>query len=904
MANFSIISRSSNGVFYYAQDSMTVWDYLVIMEMQQAGASSYFTIQMANVPNFPQLYFRFYGNFSFITQQNTEGQLIPYIQQGSIVNRIDVIDQTGKIYSQVTGVELQLTMNKTTRQLEPNDFFATAIRPNEVISPDNLFQFADSLFGSAGIETLNGYAGNDTIDGGAGADRLIGGIGADLFRIRAGDAPAGESIDGGEGIDVIEAVGVAATQNLLQQGRINLSGLSFNSIEELHTNGTEVELPTFFFVGSGGMQTVRGKIGSTDVVTFTNASNANFETLGFADWTSGQDLVGIVGSPAAESIFGTGFDDAIVGGLGADSLRGNGGNDRFIILAGQGGLADSIDGGIGNDTLQADGGTGTTDLRLSTLTSIETLNVVTGTIQISAREINGGAIIGSSTLISGKIGTITGSSAPGLIRSGTVDVFLDSGMQGADYTNLSFTNWNDYGISDGSFRVFGVAQTQAVLGMANEENWIVLNLAAQSTFIRGGAQFDYLVGGNFADWIDAGDSYDYVIALGGDDSVDLGGGDDYALAGAGNDAVGGGAGNDTIFGEAGNDTLIGGAGADSLDGGDGAADLVSYSTATAGVRVDLAAPATNLGEAAGDTISGIEGVIGSAYNDTLRGDALANGLYGLNGDDTLEGMGGADIILGGDGLDTLTGGADNDTLDGGAGTDTASFADRALDVALNPFLNVAVIGGTEFDTILNIENFTGGGGNDTLQGTLGVNVIAGGGGNDLIYAFDGNDTVDGGAGNDVIAAGIGNDTVTGGDGGDWVYGEDGNDQVSGTAKSGGAFDVLIGGLGDDTLEGSANGFDYFYGGVGVNGGTGDGNDSYIVRGNTGIKVMNDFEVGGTADVVRILGTGLANFAQAQAAMSFSGVINGTVLVVDGTTQIWFLNGTQPANLTAADFLFV
>jgi hypothetical protein len=141
------------------------------------------------------------------------------------------------------------------------------------------------------------------------------------------------------------------------------------------------------------------------------------------------------------------------------------------------------------------------------------------------------------------------------------------------------------------------------------------------------------------------------------------------------------------------------------------------------------------------------------------------------------------------------------------------------------------------------------------------------------------------AGNDVIAAGIG------------------NDQVSGTAKSGGAFDVMIGGLGDDTLEGSANGFDYFYGGVGVNGGTGDGNDSYIVRGNTGIKAMNDFEVGGTADVVRLLCTGLTNFAQVQAAMSFSGVINGTVLVVDGTAQIWSLNGTQPANLTAADFLY-
>ncbi len=274
------------------------------------------------------------------------------------------------------------------------------------------------------------------------------------------------------------------------------------------------------------------------------------------------------------------------------------------------------------------------------------------------------------------------------------------------------------------------------------------------------------------------------------------------------------------------------------------------------------------------------------------------------GNDMLVGGTGSDSIDGSGDLDTLIGGAGNDTLNGGAGTDTVSFSDRALAVALNPFINVAVIAGSEFDTILNFENFAGGGGNDTLQGTFGVNVISGGGGNDLIYAFDGGDLIDGGGGNDVVVAGIGNDTVTGGDGGDWLYGEDGNDNLSGTAKSGGAFDVLIGDVGDDTLEGSANGFDYFYGGVGVNGGTGDGNDSYIVRGNTGIKVMNDFEAGGTADVVRLLGTGLTSFAQVQAAMSFSGVINGTVLVVDGATQIWFLNGTQPANLTASDFLFV
>ncbi len=308
-----------------------------------------------------------------------------------------------------------------------------------------------------------------------------------------------------------------------------------------------------------------------------------------------------------------------------------------------------------------------------------------------------------------------------------------------------------------------------------------------------------------------------------------------------------------------------------------------------------------------ESVTGSEFVSGTSTpngRDTLLGFGGNDTLNGLGGDDSIDGGDGDDSLSGGTQNDTLTGGTGNDTLDGGAGTDTANYADRALAVAINPFINTAAVSGGELDTILNIENFTGGSGNDTIQGTFGVNVIAGGGGNDLIYAFDGADLVDGGAGNDVIAGGIGDDTITGGDGGDWLYGEDGNDNLSGTAKSGGAFDVIVGGNGADTLEGSGGGFDYFYGGVGVNGATGDGNDTYVVRAATGIKVMNDFEVGGTADVIRLLGTGLTTFAQVQAALSFSGVINGTVLVVDGTTQIWFLNGTQPANLTAADFAFV
>jgi hypothetical protein len=143
----------------------------------------------------------------------------------------------------------------------------------------------------------------------------------------------------------------------------------------------------------------------------------------------------------------------------------------------------------------------------------------------------------------------------------------------------------------------------------------------------------------------------------------------------------------------------------------------------------------------------------------------------------------------------------------------------------------------------------------------------------------------------------------GGLGTDWLYGQEGDDQIFGTNVSAGGFNVLVGGVGADTMEGGASGFDYFYDGEGANGVPDAFNDTFVIRANSGIKVMNSFENGGTNDVVRLVGTGLTDFAQVQANLSFSGVINGTVLVVDANTQVWFLNATQPANLTAADFQF-
>jgi serralysin len=137
---------------------------------------------------------------------------------------------------------------------------------------------------------------------------------------------------------------------------------------------------------------------------------------------------------------------------------------------------------------------------------------------------------------------------------------------------------------------------------------------------------------------------------------------------SGVDVIDGRKGDDFLYGRAGDDTLIGGAGRDRLDGGEGG-DVASYSTSAVGLRVSLSRPGENTGDAAGDTYFSIEGIVGSAFKDTLKGDGNWNWIYGGNGADTIEGQGGDDFLLGGGGDDVLKGGAGADTLTGGSGRD-------------------------------------------------------------------------------------------------------------------------------------------------------------------------------------------------------------------------------------------
>ena len=139
----------------------------------------------------------------------------------------------------------------------------------------------------------------------------------------------------------------------------------------------------------------------------------------------------------------------------------------------------------------------------------------------------------------------------------------------------------------------------------------------------------------------------------------------------GNDRLYTGAGNDRLYGGAGNDTLLGGAGADFLNGGAGI-DAVIYNSATTGVIASLLTGGLS-GDAQGDSYSGVENLIGSAFGDRLTGNTTANQL------------------IGGAGNDVLNGGFGNDTLFGQAGQDSFMFstapnsltnADRIMDYVI------------------------------------------------------------------------------------------------------------------------------------------------------------------------------------------------------------------------------
>jgi Ca2+-binding RTX toxin-like protein len=318
------------------------------------------------------------------------------------------------------------------------------------------------------------------------------------------------------------------------------------------------------------------------------------------------------------------------------------------------------------------------------------------------------------------------------------------------------------------------------------------------------------------------DARDTIIGTEGADTlVGLAGDDD--LIGLGGD--------DNLQGGDGDDQLEGGPGADQLNGGPGL-DYAHYDRASTGLVVDLLLPARNTGEAAGDTFVGVEGIVGSAFDDELRGDDGRNVIFGSDGADTIFGRGGDDDLVGGPGQDAFYGGAGNDhiypggdddyfvrlfgahLIDGGDGFDFVHYENLSQRIQID--LRVSSYG---YDQYVSIEGVVATNFDDAIAGTedsnwiyglQGNDYLAGFGGDDYLLGGPGGDSLDGGQGSDWLYGGEGNDSLDGGNGNDVLLGEAGNDRL---VHSSGR-DILDGGDGDDVLIPATSQEGYYYGGSG------------------------------------------------------------------------------------------
>jgi Ca2+-binding RTX toxin-like protein len=93
-----------------------------------------------------------------------------------------------------------------------------------------------------------------------------------------------------------------------------------------------------------------------------------------------------------------------------------------------------------------------------------------------------------------------------------------------------------------------------------------------------------------------------------------------------------------------------------LDGGDGV-DTLDLSQVAAAVDVDLKA-----GVLGTSTAKDFENVVGTAFDDVIKGDKEDNIISGLGGEDRIAGRGGDDILVGGKGDDVVSGGRGDDLL--------------------------------------------------------------------------------------------------------------------------------------------------------------------------------------------------------------------------------------------------
>ena len=733
----------------------------------------------------------------------------------------------------------------------------------------------DSIFGNLGNDSLDGGTGTDILDGGADDDTLRGGddndllFGSDgndsLYGDRQDDTLSGglgdDLLDGGLNSDTVDySSALEALPGDTNGVVVNLGLVTAQVVGADQGTDTLVDIESL--IGSDYKDTITGSdqrnriaTGAGDDTLISSAENdiydggTGIDTLDFhtgtefknveidlslstaqieQDGLNGRDT--IIGN-SIEIIQGSALNDTISGDANANTFFGNEGID---ILNGAGGN-DALDGGTGDDQLFG----GANDDNL-----------------------DGGA---NNDFLDGGSGAdnLLGNTGNDLLYGGSGNDVLDGGAD------------NDtayYYFNDGSGRVTGGVTASinnggtstGLDGDGGTDTYTSIENITGSRFddtLQGDANTNILNGVTGNDSLDGLGGVDTLFGGDGNDSVLGGAGDDTLFGGAGSDTLEGGADNDIAVGETGNDTFIAGAGDDVLDGGThdlNGGDWVDYSlSGSEGISGSLTG---TINDAFGntDTLSNIEHLKGTNFNDVIAGNAEINTIMTLNGDDTVVGSGGNDILDGGS--HTLGDWIDYSNATGGI----------TVDLSINGSQQI-IGGGMDIDTLTDFEHLIGSDnalGDDTLLGSSADNTIFGKAGDDTLYGAGGDDDIYGGddfadAGNDtvdytnsvakvvvdldtgggvgsgsgltegndtlhdienVIGSVNGSDTITGDaganildglGGSDEIHGDSGNDIIYGRNDNDKLFgddgvDTLYGGASSDTLDGGA-GVDTLFG---------------------------------------------------------------------------------------------
>jgi len=212
--------------------------------------------------------------------------------------------------------------------------------------------FGDSITGDAANNRLEGRDGDDTLNGEAGNDRLLGGDGNDI-------------INGGDGVDTIFG----------QDGDDVMNGGGGND----------------FFFGSAGADSHDGGTG-TDTVSYLASSTGVTVNMSALGTPSTGDALGD-SFISIERIFGSGFDDNLIGDFNNNVLLGNGGNDYLAGGAGN----DSLNGGAGIDSFGYDEVVDAADVIIG-FTLNETVFIFGGTVTDYADLLTYGSDAGANVI--------------------------------------------------------------------------------------------------------------------------------------------------------------------------------------------------------------------------------------------------------------------------------------------------------------------------------------------------------------------------------------------------------------------------------------------------------------------------------------------------------------------------